>query len=376
MTTGCDPGSISRLGDVIGRFDVSSLLLLTGGTSFETSGAARAIDSLRHGIRIERVGPIPANPCDADVDQALDRFASVDPDVVVAVGGGSVIDVAKVVRILGGTAGTSRPFIVGAQELPSSDTPLVAVPTTAGTGAEATHFAVIYVDGHKYSVASPVMRPDEVILDPELTYSLPPSTTAATGLDAICQGIESLWAIDSTPDSREHAIDAVRLGLANIAGAVRSPTPSSRSAMLEAAHLSGRAIDVSKTTAPHAMSYTLTSSFGVPHGNAVALTLGAILEYNAEVTESDCADPRGADHVRAMVQEVVGLVGADDAATARRAFEALVDGIAPVPRLAAIGAPLEDIRSRVISGVNEERLANNPRHMTPDDLRKILDSID
>src|SRR5690606_25840825 len=139
--------------------------------------------------------------------------------------------------------------------------PLLAVPTTAGTGSEATHFAVVYIDGVKHSLAHPLLRPDLVILDPLLTYAMPPGLTAATGLDALSQGIEALWAVGATTKSVGYAARAVELAAGALETAVIAPDRTARRAMMEAAHASGLAIDISKTTAPHALSYAISTDF-------------------------------------------------------------------------------------------------------------------
>ena len=171
---------------------------------------------------------------------------------------------------------------------------MIAIPTTAGTGSEATHFAVVYVDGEKYSLAHPYLVPAYAVIDPLLTYSLPAGVTAASGLDAFCQAIESIWAVGATDVSHTFATEAARLAVQHLRAAVQNPTDTARAGMCRAAHLSGKAINISKTTAPHALSYVLTAEYGLAHGVAVALTLAPMLQYNAQVTAIDCADPRSA----------------------------------------------------------------------------------
>lgn len=375
LTTPCIAGSITTIGDVVSATDPESILLFTGGASYRRNGADEAVSAATSGRSTVVVSDIQANPELADVDAAIGVYRDLEPELVIAVGGGSVIDLAKVVRSVAPHAVTARPYALGERTLAAPAAPLVAIPTTAGTGSEATHFAVIYVDGVKYSIANPNMRPEHVILDPELTYSVPPAVTAATGLDALCQAIESLWSVKSTPTSRDFAERAIELAISHIEGAVNDPNPTNRTGMCAAAHFAGRAIDESFTTAPHALSYVLTSRYGIPHGHAVALTLGAVLEYNAGVTQETCIDPRGSEYVAATMDRVISLLGATGPTGARRAFEDLVGRLGLDPTLDVTGVPRDEVRSYLLEGVNVERLANNPRGITTESLADLLDRV-
>lgn len=254
----------------------------------------------------------------------------------------------------------------------ASGLPVIAIPTTAGSGSEATHFAVVYIGQVKYSVASPSMLPRVAIVDPELTFSLPPDTTAVTGLDAFAQAVESYWSIHSTDASKEFSREAIRLALDHLPAAVRNPTAAARQAMSMAAHCAGRAIDMTRTTGPHALSYPLTSYLGVPHGHAVCLTLGQFFIYNSEVTERDVADPRGAAYVREAVGDLVRLMGCRDAVEARARVEAFMRELGLETRLGSLGMPRLDLVDLLVSNVNAERMANNPRALGSTELRELV----
>lgn len=372
----CVAGSVGSAESIVRQIDPGSILLFTGGASYRASGAAAAIDAAIEGTPVEVIADVAPNPELDDVDAAIDTYRRMSPDLIIAVGGGSVIDLAKTVRLIAPHSPTALPYALGERMPGPTKTPLLAIPTTAGTGSEATHFAVVYVDGRKYSIADPAMRPDHVILDPELTYSAPPSVTAASGLDALCQAIESYWSVRSTAASRDLARRAIELAFTHLDAVVNRPDADSRAAMCRAAHLAGRAIDVSFTTAPHAFSYTITSRFGLPHGHAVAMTLGAVLEYNANTTEDDCADPRGVDHVQRVMNDVVSILGAPDAAGARRVFDDLVRRVGLDPTLDSIDVAPAETRALIADGVNEQRLRNNPRRMTPESVVALLATVD
>lgn len=375
MNASCVEGDTSRLGAVVDRVGATRVLLFTGGASYEASGAAAAVEPILRGIAVERVSSVTPNPTLPEVESAIARFRAFGPDLVIAAGGGSVIDLAKAVRLLAAQESEPRDVVTGLAEAVPAETPLIAIPTTSGTGSEATHFAVVYVDDVKFSLAHETARPDFAILDPLLTYTLPASLTAITGLDALSQAMESLWSVRSTPESQSIARRSLRLSRGALTTAVHRPSPRSRADMFEAAHLSGEAIDISMTTASHALSYMLTTGHGVPHGHAVALTLGAVLEFNAGVTTDDCLDPRGVRHVQGVIDEALELLGAPDPATGRRTIESLVASLDLVPTLEGVGAGSQEARLRIANSVDPQRLANNPRRFTPAQLVDLVDSI-
>ena len=375
VTAPCSAGSVRSLTGLVEELNPKAILLLTGGASYRASGAAKAVAQATARRTSTMISGVTANPDLEDVDRAIATYRESSPSLVIAVGGGSVIDLAKTVRSVAPHSSTARPYALGERTVGPAEAALIAIPTTAGTGSEATHFAVVYVDGVKYSIADASLRPDTAILDPELTYSVPPRVTAATGLDALSQAMESLWSVRSTPTSRECAEAAMTLALDHLENAVCRPDPVSRTGMCNAAHLAGLAIDESFTTAPHALSYVLTARFGIPHGHAVALTLGAVLEYNAGVTATTCADPRGVEHVRRVMERIIRLLGVTDASGARHALEELVGRLGLDNSLAGIDAPPEQVRALLAEGVNLQRLANNPRVFTNESLAGVLATI-
>ncbi|MGD9781936.1 MAG: iron-containing alcohol dehydrogenase [Kiritimatiellia bacterium] len=299
--------------------------------SFGESGAREWVERAA-GLPARILSGFSSNPKIEDVERGVALFRAMRAEAVVGVGGGSVLDMAKLVNYFG-----SRK--IGLDEhlhAPSSPAaplrPLLAVPTTAGSGSEATHFAVVYRGQTKYSVADETIRPSHVLLVPEFTASMDAYQTACTGMDALAQGMESAWARGATDESRRSARQALRLALDHLAAAVLHPAPEDRAAMLEAAHLAGCAIDVSKTTGAHAFSYALTSEYGLPHGHAVALLLPFFAEY----------------HLRAGIR-----VDSIDAPFLRR----LTGAIGLDSKLPATATEIHAVLAR---HVNLERLSNNP----------------
>lgn len=368
-------GAIRSVGDILRQAGASSVLLVTGRASYARCGAESALGPVLTGIAVHRFSEFRTNPQLADVVQGLAQCAQLGCRHVVAVGGGSVIDLAKLIALLATQHADPIDLVRGARPIQAAGIPLVAVPTTAGSGSEATHFAVVYVDGAKYSVAHPSVLPSHAVIDPALTDCLPPRLTAMAGLDALAQAMESMWSIHSTDESVGYSREAIELILTHLPEAVRRPTSAARDAMCWAAHRAGMAINLTKTTAAHALSYTMTARFGVPHGQAVALTLGPMLLYNSQVSEHDVLDSRGVRHVAGRIAEINCLLGAADSAAACQAVTNLIRSLGLATRLADVGIATAEDRALIAAQINVQRLANNPRRLTQAALGKLLDAI-
>ncbi len=367
-------GSITAIETILRERSVRKPFFVVDESAYASSGAAEVLQphlSARETVRFSGFEPNPKLP---DVQRGIDSFRNARPDIIIALGGGTAIDLAKLIGPLAVNDASAREIITGSAPIDREGPPLVAIPTTAGTGSEATHFAVAYVDGKKFSLANPCLLPDYVLLDPRLTYRLPPEVTAASGLDALGQAIESLWAVGATNESIDYASQSLRLALEHLEAAVNHPTPGDRRGMCEAAHLAGKAINISKTTAPHAISYAVTTHFGVPHGMAVALTLGPMLEYNAGVTEADCNDPRGPERVQRRIALLLDLLGGS-IEHGLATIETLIDAVGGVLRLSDVGASTDESLRLLTAQVNPERLSNNPRKMDAAAIEKLLSSI-
>lgn len=335
----CGPGSLSELGPLLRDLGATRVFLVTGVRSFTRSGARELLEPQLEGGAVTRLSCSARVPNLDDVREGRRRFRAEESDLVLAVGGGKVIDMAKLI-------GAGR-------------RPMIAVPTTAGSGSEATRFAAIYIRGVKRSADHEALRPDWAIVDARLTLGMPAETAAASGFDALAQAIESSWSVRSTPESQRLSHRAISLAAAHLRPSVRG-APESRAAMAEAAHLAGRAIDRTRTTAAHALSYGLTWTHGIPHGHAVALTLSSLFAFNAGVTDADCCDPRGAAYVRGSIDALCGLLGCAGPSEVRRFLHRLmIDcGLTPYTRELGLGSAELDA---VVEGVDGARLGNNPR---------------
>ena len=368
-------GSLERLPEILAAHQATRVLLVTGKASFAGSGAQGALDRHLAGIEVRRFCDFRVNPRVEDVRRGVEVLRDCTPDVVVAVGGGSAMDMAKLVNVLGAQAADPLEIVEGGEPIEQGGVPLVAIATTAGSGSEVTHFAVVYSGDTKYSVAHESVRPDYAIVDPRLTHTMTPRLTAACGFDALSQAIESYWAVAATQASQEHAAAAIRLVLRALADAVNRPDPDSRARMAEGAYRAGKAIDVSKTTGAHALSYPLTMHFGVAHGHAVALSLGKFFLFNAEAQDAALNDERGPDHVEAKMRELWALLGRESPGECHDMWYHLMAEVGLETSLEAVGVRSTADRDLVLAGVNPERLGNNPVKVDAASLRTLVESL-
>jgi len=287
MTQGLAIG-MDRAVEALSRFCAGKrhIALVTDGAAYALCGAEQVMGDFfkAHGdLRLSHLVVPGANP-KVELVEALLAKLTADVDGFIAVGGGTTIDTTKLLNLAVVSRKGVRELLTS-QTAPDALLPFMALPTTAGTGAEATRFAVCYDGDVKHSIDFAAIRPSDVALVPEFTYSLPQYQTASTGFDAYAQAVESLWANGATAESRSHARHALEY-LQSLEEAVFHPTPAARKAMLQGSYWAGRAIDLSRTTAAHAFSYYMTSKYGIPHGHAVAMMFPFILKANAEAVEA------------------------------------------------------------------------------------------
>jgi alcohol dehydrogenase len=369
-----EAGSLRHFEELLRQLHAEELFFVADQPAYERSGAARILDPVVTARKTTWFTEFALNPKIEDVERGVALFRKGRPDAVVALGGGSALDMAKLIAGCGSQSGVPADYATGSRKLEKAGPPKILIPTTSGTGSEATHFAVVYMGEQKCSLAHPSLLPEYAIIDPTLTHSLPPRPTAACGLDALCQAMESIWAVGATAESLAYATQALELALAHLENAVLHPTPQDRLAMARAAHLAGQAINLSKTTAPHAFSYAVTTRFGVPHGAAVALTVGAFLHYNYGVDDASCTDPRGPAAVKERLQLLLDLIGQGSLAVAQARLRSLTARIGCPVRLGETGIRREDLPG-LIQAVNLERLSNNPRGITAEEMLTLLEPL-
>ncbi|NGP76667.1 phosphonoacetaldehyde reductase [Balneolaceae bacterium YR4-1] len=362
-------GTIEEAGRIVESISPQKVFLVSGKRSFELSGAAGVFKKLLGGLDYYRHSEFSENPKFDDLVRGAELIKKYQPDLIIAVGGGSVIDTAKIISVLPTDRHDAEQIIRGETSVSHKIAPLLAIPTTSGSGSEATHFAVAYLDSEKYSVASDRLFPDYVILDPELTYSMSAYQTAVSGIDALCQGIESYWAKRANDESRAYASEAIQLILRSLVKAVNDPNPAVRSNITKGANLAGKAINIAKTTAPHAISYAFTTFYGIPHGHAVALTLGEFFLINTK----RAFDKTDNGLMQAM-KDLFELMQCNSAEACRDTFQKVMENIGLETKLNKLTSNTVN-PSIIVKHINEERLGNHPISLSKKDIHRIITAI-
>ncbi|AEV29365.1 alcohol dehydrogenase, class IV [Sphaerochaeta pleomorpha str. Grapes] len=323
--------------------------LLVCGSSFNSLAIARHFGDL--GIPYSVFSSFGPNPRYEDVCKGVDFFCKEGCDCIVAVGGGSSIDVAKCIKLFSSMESGS---LYLRQEYKENKVPLIALPTTAGTGSESTRYAVIYYKGEKQSVTHDSLVPSYAILEPSVLDGLPPYQKKCTMLDALCQAIESWWSVNSTPVSREYSQQAVALFLEHYNQYLLN-TPQANEGMLLASNWAGRAINITQTTAPHAMSYKLTSVFKIPHGHAVAICLPLVWGYMVNNLDK-CVDKRGQEYLNAIFEDISRMLCNGTPHEAISWFQSLLEKL----DIQCPQSKDSKVLEMLVDSVNLERLKNSP----------------
>jgi alcohol dehydrogenase class IV len=297
-------------------------------------------------------------------------------DVVAAIGGGSVIDTGKAVAMLLGNGGDPLDYleVVGSgRKITERSAPFVAVPTTAGTGAEVTANAVLAAPAHglKASLRSPLMIPAVALVDPELTVSCPPPVTAASGMDALTQCLEPYVSVRATPLTDGLAREGLRRAAAGLRAAFADGSDlAARTNMAVCSLLGGMALANAKLGAVHGLAGVIGGTAAVPHGVACAALLAPVTEANVRVMRSL---PDGQPALGRFT-EIARILTGNPAAAVEDRFAWIRDTVAllEIPRLAAFGLSLQDVDDVVAKAAGSSSMQGNPVVLSHDDLRTIL----
>ena len=367
--------ALDNLEAILGKNGVKKLAVFTDkgveGAGLLDAPMARVRAS---GVEYVVLDELPPEPTYAQAQKLVDQFKASGADFILAVGGGSVMDTAKLAGILATDA-------YGVKDL--LDNPGMAVkcvksvmvPTTAGTGAEATPNAIVAVPEKevKVGIVNPAMIADYVILDAVMIKNLPRKIAASTGVDALCHAIECFTSNKANPFSDLFALQALDMILNNIEKACDDPAAmAEKNAMLLASFYAGVAITASGTTAVHALSYPLGGKYHIAHGVSNAMLLVPVMRFN----ESACREKFAAAYDR-CVHDAGGCATAEEkSAWIIRRLEEIVRHLDIPTSLAQFGVPGEDLEVLVEAGMGVQRLlVNNMREVTPADARAIYTEI-
>jgi alcohol dehydrogenase len=353
-------GAVARAGDAVRELGGRRALLVTSLGMPQRPGFQRLLDSLAGGgATVEVWAETPAEPEASDLAAAVAHASGFRPDVVVGLGGGSALDLAKLTAILLAHGGPVDRYY-GTGRLPGRGRPTLLLPTTAGSGSEVSHDAVLTdrAAGTKRAVKDPHLVPSCALVDPELTWTCPPPLTAASGLDAFCHAIEAFTNPRADALTDFYALESMRLIRDHLprAFAAGDDAPA-RAAMARGALLAGLAFAAVGTAAIHACGYPLSGLWGLPHGVANALMLPEVVAFNA----ASCGKYR----------PVASLFGGEDLPGALRG---LLRSVGLPTRLRALGVSCDSIpRLAEIASRDERHLSANPRPVSRGDLEGIFE---
>ncbi len=311
------------------------------------------------------------NPQYNQVCKGIELLKASRCDTIIAVGGGSAIDVAKCIKLAvlaeEGNAAIISPLVSKHLPIDGDKIPFIAIPTTAGTGSESTHNAVMYYEGVKQTVTNDGILPDYAILEPSVLKTLPPYQKKCTMMDALCQGIESWWSINSTDESKEYSRMCIELVAANWRKYIFENDDNAAAQIMLAANFGGRAINIAQTTAAHAMSYKITSLFGLPHGHAVSVCLPGLWGYMLNHM-NQVVDRRGKDYLIRVFADISSSLGDNSAEDAIILFRQMMSDL-------ELNSPdpdgLYSHLDLLVESVNPVRLKNNPIELCRADIRYL-----
>lgn len=269
--------------EVIGAYvranQIKNIILVRGNSSFEKSGASKYISSLIKSVTIHEIIKENENPTTKKIVKTLQNLSEINFEMIIAIGGGAVIDIAKLIKAYHGTDPSKVITLIKNNKTQvNSNIPLLVIPTTSGSGSESTHFAVVYDGKKKFSVADELLLPEIVVLDYKLTMSCNYWTTISSASDALCQAIESYFSVKANSKSKLYSKMSLLLIFKELDNLLNNRISEfTRSNLQQAAFYAGKAINISKTNAAHAMSYGLTSYYKIPHGIAVLINLAEII---------------------------------------------------------------------------------------------------
>lgn len=339
--------------------DYKSILLISGSKSFESNGGKLFFDKYLERIALSISYSGTALPIE-HIEKLYEPLKKINNiDLIIGIGGGTILDLTKIISLLYSNNISDLNSIF--YEKLNNIINLILIPTTAGSGSEATSFAVVYRKKIKYSIQSDDLKVKKVILDPCLLNKLPVNILKSTILDAFSQSIESLWARQSTLLSQKYAKAALQILYNNL---FIKNTIENYKELLLASYLAGKAINISKTTASHAISYPLTSLYAIPHGIAVFLTLPELTELNY----SRCFQ-------NSSFKLLFEILEAKDIVELKGKLTLLFDKMGISKRLIDYNLTRDDIEVIANCSFNKERLFNNPAELTYHDIRSILERI-
>lgn len=362
-------GKVAQLGERLAQQGVKRVFLVSDKGVEQAGLLARVTEAWSAaGVQFALYTDVEPDPSLETINQGAEVFQAGDYDCIVAVGGGSPIDTAKGIRVVAANGGSIGDYAGVNRVSVSPRIPLIAIPTTSGTGSEVTIFGVYsdWQNNVKVTVTSPYMAPTMALVDPALTLSLPPKMTAASGIDALAHGVETYFSLRSYPASDALALEAISTVAAHLRRAVQDGADvAARVGMAHGSLLAGMAFNNGFLGLAHAIGSALSGHCHVPHGVAIGLLLPHVVQFNAQARPDKAA----------MIAKLLGAK--DDSAPEQAAalIAQLVRDIGLPTRLAEVGVPVEKLPDIAKDSFKSGMMKFNPRTPSETEVRELLERM-
>jgi alcohol dehydrogenase len=365
-------GALTQIGRYAKNFGAQKALVVTDNGVAQTVWLDKALESLKtENIPWVVFKDITPNPKDHEVAAGVRSYRDNGCDIIIAVGGGSPMDCAKGIGIAFANEKNVLEF-EGVDEVPMPGPPLICVPTTAGTSADVSQFAIINDSTRKVKIAiiSKTVVPDVALIDPETTTTMPAELTAATGLDALVHAIEAYVSNASSPVTDLNALAAIPLLTGNIVPAIEHPLDMKyRNNMMLGSLLAGLAFSNASLGLVHAMAHSLGGLLGLPHGMCNALLLNHVVDFNY------ASAPERYDQIgQAIGIEMNGMSAGKRKAALLNTIVALRERTGIRTTIGALGVTREDIPQLALNAFNDPCFATNPRKGSAQEIEKIYEA--
>lgn len=356
-------GRLAEVRDVVRELGGRKVFLVSSAGYNQATGTVDRLSGLIDGMPLQVFDEVEENPSIATVDRGAKLCRETDCDIVVALGGGSPLDAAKAIAMLQRNEGSVREYLDQARVCSVKGLPMIAIPTTSGTGSEVTPFSVItHPEKQSKPAIAPVQNfPDVALVDPELTLSMPSRVAASTGLDALCQGIEGFWSTRASDATRAFSFRGIVLAMRNLESACIDKDRVAVTNMALASNLVGIQMAMIGNTAIHPLSYPVTMDHHVAHGFACSLFLPPFLRFNAEM-------------IRDMFADLLAVLDLKSVEALADRIEGMMERLAAPCRLSDVGADASTIPSMVKRGIGKST-EWNPKKLAEADIIKVCEMV-
>ena len=361
--------NISNLKKILNKDVYTNILIVTGNNSFEKSGVKKIILNILKEKKFKVFYKKNKIPNLIELKKLIKLIKIFKPNLIISIGGGATLDLSKIANVMFNVKNLEDKILLNNYRINKRFCDLIAIPTTAGSGAEVTTNAVVFIKKRKFSIENDLIKPNDSLIFPEFIISSTFKTKASSAFDALSQAIESSISVRSSQESIKFSIKSIKFFLENYSSYVKSNNLSNTYNMCLSAYYSGKAISISKTTAPHAVSYPFTSYFGVDHGHAVSLTLTEFLKFNYDNNDKSLTN----FNLLKRYEMLFGLFKVDNIDDFIHKLNQIKKFFKLENNLIKINKHIPNKINLILSNVNVQRLTNNPVRITKQIIKSILE---